>query len=192
MKKLLTFFLTALLAFSVGWADEVSVTFSNLYSSNTVLTDATIPLGNDVSITFAKPDGTAPQYYTNGSSVRWYARNTMTVASTKTISKIVLTFGSSDGSNAITTDVGSYSNGTWTGSSSSVLFTVGGTSGNRRLSAVTVTYSAGSTPVEPNVYKKVKSAVDLVIGKKYIVVNESNGVGMGELNSSRFGVGITG
>ena len=192
MNRLLTFFLTALLAFSVGWADEVSVTFSNLYSSNTVLTDVTIPLGNDVSITFAKPAGTAPQYYTNGTAVRWYARNTMTVASTQTITQIVLTFGSSDGSNTITTDVGSYNNGTWTGSASSVLFTVGGTSGNRRLSAVTVTYSGGSTPTEPNVYKKVTSDVDLVANKNYIIVNESNGVGMGELNTDRFGTGVTG
>lgn len=29
MKKLLTFFLTALLAFAVGWADEVTYTFSS-------------------------------------------------------------------------------------------------------------------------------------------------------------------
>ena len=74
----------------------------------------------------------------------------MTVSSTKTITEIVITFGSSDGTNAITTDVGTYENGTWSGSSKSVKFTIGGTSGNRRLAGVKVTYTegGGETPVK--------------------------------------------
>lgn len=98
--------------------------------------------GTDFTVTFDKGSNTnAPKYYTSGTAIRIYGGNHFTVSSsTKTISKIELTFGSSDGSNAITTDVATYSNGTWTGSSSSVKFTVGGTSGNRRLAGIKVYY----------------------------------------------------
>lgn len=196
MNRLLTFLLTALLAFSVGWAETATVTFSQLYSTNTNLDGVTIPIDGNVSITFAKSTGnTNPQYYTSGTAVRWYAKNQMTVSSSQTITKVELSFGSSDGSNAITADIGTYSSGTWTGSASSVVFTVGGSSGNRRISSVTVTYSSGSvTPAEPNLYRKVTGASDLVVGKSYIFVNESgtSSAAMGAINSSHNGTGITG
>ena len=101
-------------------------------------------VGTNSTITFDKGTNktNAPKYYDTGTAVRVYGGNTMTVASdSKTIVGIALTFGSGDGSNAITTDVGSYSNGTWTGSASSVTFSVGGTSGHRRIQKVTVTYA---------------------------------------------------
>lgn len=94
-----------------------------------------------------------PKYYTSGTAVRVYGGGYFTVSSEKTIVKIVVTFGSSDGSNAITTDCGSYSNGTWTGSASSVKFSIGGTSGNRRIQKLTITYqdAGGSeTPETPS------------------------------------------
>ena len=59
-----------------------------------------------------------------------------------------MTFASGEGSNAITTDVNTYSDGTWTGSATSVKFTVGGTSGHRRLASVAVTYQAPAATVE--------------------------------------------
>ena len=117
---------------------QETLTFSSRYSSNTVLKGQTVQATN-FNVSFAG-DGTSAQYYTNGTAVRAYAKNTFTVSSNNTIVKVVITFGSSDGSNAITTDIGSYQNGTWTGSSKSVKFTVGGTSGNRRISAITVHY----------------------------------------------------
>lgn len=100
----------------------------------------------------------APKYYTSGTAVRCYGGNTFTISSTsKTIKRIELTFGSSDGSNAITTNVGTYSSGTWTGSASSITFTIGGTSGNRRIQKITVYYeSATPTPSE-----KVLSSIAL-------------------------------
>ena len=67
----------------------------------------------------------------------------MTVSSsTNTIKKIELTFGSGEGSNTITVNTGEYANGTWEVSASSVVFTVGGTSGHRRIASVAVTYAA--------------------------------------------------
>ena len=195
MKKLLTFLLTALLAFSVGWAATTSVTFSDLYSSNTSVDGVSISLDSNVSVTFAKASGnTAPQYYSTGSSVRMYANNTLTVSSSKTITEIVITFGSSDGSNAITADVGSYSSGTWSGSSTSVIFTEGGSSGNRRIASISVTYTDSDTPAEPNWYRKVTSASDLEAGKKVIFMyeNGTSSVGMGAFTSSNYGSAVTG
>ena len=151
-------------------AETVTVQLSGTATEATSISDETIDFtaqnysneqaisslnGTNCTITFDKgTNSNAPKYYTSGTAIRLYGGNTMTIASTtKTITKIEITFGSDDGSNAITTDVVSYSNGTWTGSASSVTFTVGGTSGNRRIKKVKVTYadngSGGTDPVIP-------------------------------------------
>ena len=144
---------TATETFTVGTSD-VNITAS--FTSNSAVSESvdftqqgysnqqeiTSYSGTDFSVTFDKgTNNNAPKYYTTGTAIRVYGSNSFTVSSSsKTIAKIELTFGSSDGSNEITTDVASYANGTWTGESSSVTFTVGGTSGNRRLSAIKVTF----------------------------------------------------
>ena len=93
------------------------------------------------SVSFNKgTNSNVPKYYTNGTAIRAYGGNYFTVSSEYTISKIEITFGSDDGSNAITTDVVTYENGTWTGSANSVVFTIGGTTGNRRIRKIKVTY----------------------------------------------------
>ena len=97
-----------------------------------------------MSISFNKgSNSSAPKYYTTGEAIRAYGGNYFTVAAKQNhkISKIELSFASGEGSNAITTDVVTYSNGTWEGSASSVKFTIGGTSGHRRIAAIKVTYS---------------------------------------------------
>ncbi|MEE0950743.1 MAG: InlB B-repeat-containing protein [Paludibacteraceae bacterium] len=102
--------------------------------------------GTNFSVAFDKgSNSNTPKYYTSGTAIRIYGGGYFTVSSETTITKIVLGFGSSDGSNAITTDVNTYSNGTWTGSANSVKFTIGGSSGNRRLSSLTVTTSGGGS-----------------------------------------------
>ena len=89
-----------------------------------------------------------------------------------------------------------YTNGsfTWTtGSSDEKSVSLKYVSGKQlRISKLVITYSSGSTPVQENWYRKVTSASSLVAGKKYIIVNEASGVGMGALNSNRYGVGVTG
>ena len=99
----------------------------------------------DVSITFGK--GTAgsnvPKYYTSGEAVRCYSGNTMTV-SAQGMTKIELTFGSGDGTNPITVNTGTLSGSTWTGNADEVTFSVGGSSGHRRIAEVEVTmYGSG-------------------------------------------------
>lgn len=125
-------------------AGEETLTFSAKYSANTVLTGTTVSATN-FTVKFDNNGGTAPQYYTNGTAVRAYAKNTFTVSSDKTITKIELIFGADDKSNEITANLGTYSSGTWTGSASSVVFTVGGSSGNRRIAGIKVYYVASTS-----------------------------------------------
>ncbi len=103
---------------------------------------------NGVTVTFDKGTGTnVPKYYSTGTAVRTYGGNTFTVnADGKTIVSIEITFSSGEGSNAITTDVPTYDEPTWTGEAGSVTFTVGGTSGHRRIKAITVKYSGEAAP----------------------------------------------
>ena len=96
-----------------------------------------------VSLIFNKGTNTTnpPKYYTTGTAVRLYGGNTMIVSSSKTIVKVELTFATGEGTNTITTDSLTYSDGTWTGESNSIKFTVGGKSGHRRVQKVSVTYN---------------------------------------------------
>lgn len=97
-----------------------------------------------ITVTFDKGTGnTDPAYYESGTAIRVYAKGTFTVSTGNTISKIVITFGTSDKTNEITTNNGTYSDGTWTGSANSVIFTVGGTKDHRRIKSITVTSAGG-------------------------------------------------
>ena len=150
MKRKLTFLLTAFLLLAgmtlqAQSRTEVSIDFSQQgYENAQDLDGVTIDIDDNVSIVFNKGTGsTTPKYYNSGTAIRTYGGNNFVVSSTGTISSITLTFGASDGTNTLTTDVGSFSSPTWTGSSSNVTFTVGGTSGNRRIKGVSVTYISG-------------------------------------------------
>ena len=93
-----------------------------------------------LTLTFAKGSTgkTDPAYYNSGSSFRLYGGNTMTITGA-TVTGIVFTFGTSDGTNEISVSTGTLSNGTWTGSSNNLVFTVGGTSGHRRIAKMVIT-----------------------------------------------------
>ncbi len=147
MKKIFSFLLLAM-AFVSAWAADENVVFSDQGYTNG--DEVTTYVGTDFSVTFDKGTGNnTPKYYNTGAAIRIYGGGTFTVSSsTKTISKIELGFGSGDGTNAITTDVVTFNTDTWTGNASSVVFTVGGTSGHRRLASIAVTYATGE---EPNV-----------------------------------------
>ncbi len=106
---------------------------------------------NGVTATFDKgTNNNAPKYYDTGTAVRMYGSNSMTVsADGKTIISIEFTFGSGDGTNPITADVPTFETPTWTGEAGSVTFTIGGTSGARRIKAITVKYTDDVAPVTP-------------------------------------------
>lgn len=140
--------LLLLVVASAAWGEDETITFSSLYSSNTVL-DGKIINGTNCSITFNKREGgTATQYYTNGTAVRWYGGGTLQIASrTKTIEKIEITYTQT--ANSVSANTGTYSLsnsvGTWTGSAESVTFTQSGTTGQCRISSIAVTYASSAT-----------------------------------------------
>ncbi len=121
---------------------ESSIDFSAQgYDNGTTITLCEI---GDATVSFSKGTGsTAPAYYTSGSAIRVYAKGNFTVSSYKTITSIKLTYGTSDKTNEITTDCGTFSNPTWTGSAKSVTFTIGGTKDHRRIKGITVTTESG-------------------------------------------------
>ena len=150
MKRKLTLLLTAFLLLSGirSWGQlrtEVSIDFSEQgYANAQDLNGVVIDIDENVTIVFNKASGSnAPKYYNSGTAIRAYGGNNFVVSCTETISSISLTFGTGDGSNEITTEVGSFESPTWTGSESEVTFTIGGTSGHRRIKAVAVTYGGG-------------------------------------------------
>lgn len=145
MKKHLRYLLTLLLVMvaSVGWADEETITFKDRYSQNTIV-DGTAIQGTNCTLLFNKRSGgTATQYYTNGSAVRWYGGGTLKVSSEKTIIKIEIVFTQT--ANSVSADKGTYDSGTWTGSENEVNFTQSGTSGHCRISSITITYDDGTS-----------------------------------------------
>lgn len=86
------------------------------------------------------------KYYTNGTAVRTYANSQVKIEA-KGISKIEFTFGSEDHNNPITVNVGSLSDDdkTWIGEADEVLFSIGGTSKFRAISAIKVTSQESTT-----------------------------------------------
>ena len=205
MKKLLTFFLVALLAFGVGWAETVTYTFTSkswtaspdnwtgTADGNQFNTSGT-PSG--VQVTTGAGSGatvTCPQSYNN-------------------ITSIVVNYSSSSkGVGNIAVYVGDQHVGTQNISKSqtkvNLTYSVSNLSGvvkfvptvttnSMGINSVTITYTPGSTPEpDPTIFHKVTSTNDLVAGqKKYIIVyeNGTSSVALGALNSSNVFDGVTG
>lgn len=135
------------------------------------------------AITLTPASGTnsnAPKYFTNDSAARFYGGNTFTISSGYSITGITLTFGSSDGNNAITTDKETYSNGSWIGNEKSVTFTIGGSSGNRKIASISVTYNDFDIDIVPD-NRKVSvitaSDIEMFVGQTKDVVYEIDPIG---------------
>ena len=94
--------------------------------------------GPNFSVTFDKgTNNNVPQYGNPG--IRVYDGGYFIVSSDSTITKIVVTLTSYDGSTEISTDVGTFSNGTWSGNSNSVKFTIGGSAEYIYIKNITIT-----------------------------------------------------
>ena len=91
------------------------------------------------------------KWFDNGTAVRVYSSGTLAVSG-GIITKVKFYFGSSDGENEITADSGTFADGIWTEGATpveKVTFTVGGSSGNRRITKIDVVYkpsAGGSAP----------------------------------------------
>lgn len=122
---------------------EASMTFSEQGLTSGASLDGQSLTMSNCTLTFAKNKANnAPAYYENGNAIRFYQGGTsMTVSSTSAITKIVLTRPSGN-TGTVTADTGTLTDGTWTGSSTSVTFTW---TANGRVSAIAVTAGGGST-----------------------------------------------
>lgn len=136
-------------AASQGGGDEpeqpttstASIDFTKLYTSNTTLTGLSFDIG-DATLTFGSTGNTKPQYYANGTAVRFYGNNEMTISSSKKIVKIVFTFTTKPTSSNSSFTPGSfdYNTSTWTGETTSILIKNTASSGHWRFSKIEVTY----------------------------------------------------
>lgn len=110
---------------------------------------ASIDFDDVVSATLDKGDNkNGPKYYNTGSAIRLYGGNSMTItAKEATLTEIKFVFASGEGSNAINVDNGDFQTDSWEGSSSTVTFTIDGTSGHRRIASLQITYTKGGDVV---------------------------------------------
>ena len=95
--------------------------------------------GLNFSVTFDNGTNNNVPQYNYHSGIRVYDGGYFIVSSDSTITKIVLTLTSYDGSTEISTDVGTFSNGTWSGNSNSVKFTIGGSAEYVYIKNITIT-----------------------------------------------------
>ncbi len=116
--------------------DEITFAKQN-YANEEVLSGKTLEKTN-FSLQFVKNSGSDAKYYLSNTTARVYTNNTMVLSSaTKTIKKISFTIAS--GEDKLSADVGYYDseNARWTGASTSVTFTLSGTT---QLSSLSVEY----------------------------------------------------
>lgn len=135
---------------TIATIDFTAQGYANATAVSTVNDDADM-----FCATFDKgTNNNAPKYYSNNvtvPAVRVYGGSTMTISALQSfqLDKIVLTYGSGDNTNSISADSGSFDTDTWTATedlTTSVTFTIGGTSGHRRISKVDIYYSEAVIP----------------------------------------------
>jgi uncharacterized protein YjdB len=127
---------------SVVPTQEATINFANQgYTNGQAIASAEF---DGFTLTFDKgTNSNAPKYYDTGTAIRCYGGNTITLVAPDNveITQVTLTFSSGEGTNVISTNVGSYENGVWVGEADNICFTIGGTSGHRRIATMTVVYS---------------------------------------------------
>ena len=136
---------------STAWAQTETIDFSSMgFENGHDVTDDNIN-GAYCTISFdlgSNTYGTTPKYYDNGSAVRIYGGNTMTLTATDDyhIAYVDFTFDSGGKSNPINASTGTYAHGLWTGNATEVTFTIEGNSGHRRVRDLTVIYYSSIAP----------------------------------------------
>ena len=160
---------------------QVLLNFNDMgYTNGQAISSAIVKDG--VTVSFA--GGSNPVAYYTG-AIRVYAGGTMTIAA-NAITQIDFTFGSSDNTNAITVNTGTFVSPTWTGEADEVVFTVEGSSKHRRFasaqvtmngSGATATYSAyltncgDTTAIENHKFETINHKL-IIDGHMYIMVGE--------------------
>ena len=142
-------------------AETATFNFSTLTSNTNGKELTTYTVGQITFVPNKGTNGNPPKYYKSGSAGRFYGGNYFNLKATEgySITGVTLTFGSSDGSNSISVDCGTLSNANWTGNANNVKFTIGGSSGNRRIQQIEVSYE-GAKDLEPLNAPEIKCVDD--------------------------------
>lgn len=156
------------------------------YTSDSVEVTDPIAITDKISVSFDKAEGnTTPKIWKNGNKnydIRVYPGNTFTFTSVgPKMHSIEFTLGSGSGLNELTPNNGTFDSDVWTGNTTSVTFTVGGTSGHRRINIITVEYEGKEPGPEDVVNLGVMSIKEV---RDYIAANpvkkNSAGIGVNE------------
>ena len=107
----------------------------------------------DATLTFSKASGgTTPKYYNTGTAMRMYGSNTLTISSSKTISKVEFSFADGEdtsnrpyyptsSNSSCTPGTYDFSTHTWSGSANEIVLTYTSQGGHLRLLGLTITYA---------------------------------------------------
>ena len=144
MKKILSLVMLALL--TVGaWASEITINMNNVALTWTAVGDDQTTTSQGITLLLAKGTSSTPtsQGLQSG-HIRVYKGSSLTVSAASTITKIVVTAtgGESYAADGFTVTEGSYADGTWTGSASSVTLTASGH--QVRVSKIVITLDDGT------------------------------------------------
>ncbi len=194
MKKLLLSLLTLLAFAGVASANTATLVAKDLGLENSASLDGqTIKLNDDISIILSKGDGkTAPAYYNNGTNLRVYASNTLTVKGAEgvTLTEAKFTCSSGYGMKAgFTANDGAldFDNQTWTGSANEFVIT-NGTTGQFRIVSIEFTYTGNGSTVTPDPVTPTNEVADIAAfiagtkGETYTI--KSDAVAVRQLNSN--------
>ena len=135
-------------------SNTATIDFSKNGYTNQQVVESYSDKSTGINVTFSE----GSKYFNTGTAIRVYANGSFTIKGGKDqiITKITITFGSSDKTNAITAGVGTFNKDTWTGSANEVVFTIDGSSGHRRIKSLAIKYEAPAT--EPDTPKIIDSA----------------------------------
>ena len=181
MNKFLRYSFVALLAMLMGnaWAEETVDFTAQGYENSAEVAEYK---GTNVTITFAGNGASNnPKWYNSGTAIRMYAKNSMTITSTKTIKQIVFTL-SSDGlinENNKNFSVGEYDfdKMTWTGSATEITLTNGAASGNQiRLQKLVIYFDGDNIPGGEDPGSQTSDDVKKVTVAEFNAAAESNDV----------------
>ena len=132
-----------------------SITFSTAgYSNEQAVTN--VEIGGVNLVCAQAGGGNPPKYYNTGTAARIYKGNTLTFTSSSNITRIEFTY-SGGKSVGLAASTGSLTDGVWTGSAGTVVFTNNGND-QVRVSTISVTYSAQSITVD-SVYMRFGAAI---------------------------------
>lgn len=143
-------------------AAEKTVTFDFTAEGYSDKEEVTSKITIPITIAFDKGSGgNAPKYYSKGTAIRAYGGNTIIVSvDGGIISSIAFIFASGEDKNAIISSNGTFTTNKWTGKESSVVFTIDGTSGHRRIQKMAVTYT--ETETEEHTHATTDSWIHMV------------------------------